>query len=174
MLVVFVCAALFGLMACAAQQRPPIHTVDRVNLDRFMGDWYVIASIPTSIEENAYNAVESYELEGSDTVQTTFTFREGGFDGERKTYRPTGYVREGTGNAVWGMEFFWPIKMDYRVIYLDEEYSRTIIGRQKRDYAWIMARSPQIPDAEYQHLVDFLREEGYDTTKLRKVPQQWE
>ncbi|HKJ89360.1 MAG TPA: lipocalin family protein [Gammaproteobacteria bacterium] len=167
-------AAALWLLGGCADQRPPIHTVDRVNLERFMGDWYVIAAIPTSLEENAYNAVESYRLAGEGRVETTFTFREGGFDGERKTYHPTGFVEEGTGNAVWGMQFFWPIKAEYRVISLSEDYSQTIIGRQKRDYAWIMARSPQIPESQYRAMVDFLRQEGYDVGKLRKVPQRWD
>ncbi len=57
-----------------------------------MGDWYVIASIPTFIERGAHNAVESYRLAADGTIETTFTFRAGGFDGEPKRYTPRGFV----------------------------------------------------------------------------------
>jgi len=162
------------LLAGCAADRPPIHTVDRVDLDRFMGDWYVIAHIPTFIEDEAYNAVESYRLTEEGRVATTFTFREGGFDGERKTYTPTGFIRDRDSNAVWGMQFLWPFKAEYRVIYLNGDYTRTIIGRTARDYAWIMAREPRIPEPAYRRLVDFLAEQGYDPSEIRKVPQRWE
>jgi apolipoprotein D and lipocalin family protein len=137
-----------------------------------MGDWYVIAHIPTFIEKQAYNAIESYRIDGDGTIDTSFTFNKGGFDGKPKRYNPRGFVREGTGNAIWGMRFVWPVKADYRIVYLDADYTRTIIGREKRDYVWIMARTPTIPDDEYARLVERLRELGYDITKLRKVPQR--
>jgi apolipoprotein D and lipocalin family protein len=149
-------------------------TAGFVDLEQFMGDWYVIASIPTWIEKDAYNAVESYELVGSHRVQTTFTFREGGFDGERKRYEPVGFVRNKSSNAVWGMQFIWPFKADYRIVYVDDDYSVTVIGRHQRDYVWIMARSPQIPKGEYDRLVGIVAAQGYDTEALRKVPQRWE
>lgn len=160
-------ATLFG---CSSH--PPMPTVDYVNINRFMGDWYVIANIPTFIETEAHNAIESYRLNADGTVATTFTFNDGGFDGEKKVYRPKGFILDTTTNAIWGMQFIWPIKADYRIVYLDEYYSQTIIGRSKRDYIWVMARTPQIPDKDYQHLVQVIANLGYDISKLRKVPQQ--
>jgi apolipoprotein D and lipocalin family protein len=151
----------------------PIRTEDSVDLQRFMGDWYVIANIPTFIETEAYNAIESYALEGDgNRVDTTFVFNKGGFDGPLKTYNPKGFVREGTGNAVWGMQFIWPIKAEYRIVYVDEDYSQTIIGRTKRDYVWIMARTPVISDAEYAKLLAIVEEAGYNMEDIRKVPQE--
>jgi len=160
--------------ACASASREPITTVPEVDLDRFMGDWYVLAAIPTFLEKEAYNAVETYEREGERRIATTFTFRKGGFDGPEKRYEPTGFVREGTGNAVWGMRFVWPIKAEYRVLYLDDDYRVTIIGRTARDYVWIMAREPSIPEGELERLVDFVVAEGYDGSEIRMVPQRWE
>ena len=163
--------AFLVLAGCASS--PPLPTVPRVELDRFMGDWYVIAAIPTFIEKDAYNAVESYRLDEDGTVATTFTFRKGAFDGPLKTYRPRGFIRDTETNAEWGMRFVWPFKGEFLIVYLSEDYSRTVIGRSKRDYVWIMARTPSIPDAEYDGLVTRLEEMGYDTGKLRKVPQRW-
>ncbi len=164
-------AVLLGAGGCSSVA--PLATVDYVDLDRFMGDWYVIANIPTFIEKQAYNAVESYSLADETTIDTTFTFRKGGFDGPEKRYNPTGFVRDTESNAIWGMQFIWPIRADYRVIYLDDTYQTTIIGRNKRDYLWIMARDPEIPDSLLQELIEYSGSVGYDTTQIRRVPQQW-
>lgn len=151
----------------------PLATVDYVDLERFMGDWYVIANIPTFIEKGAHNAVENYRLDEDGNIPTTFTFNAGSFDGERKEYNPKGFVFNTETNAEWGMRFIWPIKADYRVVYLNEDYSITIIGRNKRDYVWLMARTPEIPEGTYLELVQLIGGMGYDTSLLEKVPQRW-
>jgi apolipoprotein D and lipocalin family protein len=148
----------------------PIHTVEVVDLKRFMGDWYVIASIPTFIEKDAYNAVESYRLDEDGTVATTFSFNKGSLDGPHKEYTPRGFIRDKKSNAVWGMQFIWPFKAEYRIIYLTDDYSQTVIGRSKRDYVWIMAREPLIPDEDYERILKFLTDQGYTLNALRKVP----
>lgn len=159
---------------CQSMSEKPLATVDHVDLPRFMGDWYVIAAIPTPLEKNIYNAVESYRLADDGTIATTFSFRKGGFDGEKKQYQPTGFVRDQKSNAVWGMQFIWPFKADYRIIFLTDDYSRTVIARKKRDYAWIMARTPQIDDADYRSMAALLENNGYDIGKLRRIPQNWD
>jgi len=165
-------SGVLALAGCASGGKE-MEVVDYVDIDRFMGDWYVIASIPTFLEDQAYNALESYERNDDGTIATTFTFRDGSFDGEKKTYTPTGFVRDHESNAIWGMRFIWPIKADYRIVYLDDAYSQTIIGRNKRDYVWIMARTPSIPEADYEMLVERVAELGYELDDLRRVPHKW-
>lgn len=163
---------LAGLSACSAGQ-PQMETVDYVDLPRFMGDWYVIANIPTFVEKDAYNSVESYELNPDGTIATTFRFAVGGFDGEMKEYNPTGFIRNSETNALWGMQFVWPFKGDYRIVFVDEDYTQTIIGRQKRDFVWIMARTPTLSENDYERLLKVSEDLGYDRAKIQKVPQNW-
>jgi apolipoprotein D and lipocalin family protein len=163
--------AMLLMLVSGCQTMKPIHTVDYVDLNRFMGDWYVIANIPTFIEKDAYNAVESYRLDDDGTVATTFRFNKGSLDGPLKEYHPRGFIIDKKSNAVWGMQFIWPFKAEYRIIFLAADYSKTVIGRSKRDYVWIMAREPAISDEEYNAILDFLREQGYDIKKVQKVPQ---
>lgn len=170
MLVAAWCAA--AASGCAHTPMQPIEPVARVDLPRFMGDWYVIASIPSFIERHAYDAVESYALRPDGRIQTTFRYRNGSFDAPLKTLRPVGSVVPGTGNAVWGMQFIWPIKAQYIIAYLDPGYTETLIARDARDYAWIMARTPTISAQAYAAAVQRLQGMGYDIAKLRRVPQQ--
>lgn len=164
-------ALTLNLAACASD--PPIATVDYVDIDRFMGDWYVIANIPTFLEKGAHNAVETYALNDDGTIATTFVFRKKGFDGKRKEYTPKAWITNTETNAVWGMQFVWPIKADYRIVYLSPDYSQTVIARNKRDYVWIMARTPEISEEDYARLSDLVANLGYDMSKLRRVPQSW-
>jgi apolipoprotein D and lipocalin family protein len=170
---VLIAMTLLSLLGACRSSHPPITTAPEVDLQKFMGDWYVIANIPTRLERGAHNAVESYRLEPDGSIATTFTFRDDAFDGKIKRYCPRGFVRDAAAPAIWGMQFVWPIKADYRIVYVSPDYQHTIIGRQKRDNVWIMARTPTIGDAEYEDLRDRVAREGYDMEALRRVPQQW-
>jgi apolipoprotein D and lipocalin family protein len=162
--------SLLLLAACEDRSRPPLLTAEQEDLQRFMGPWHVIASIPTRLERGAHNAVESYRLNADGTVATTFTFNAGSDDGPLKTYHPLGFVLDRRSNAVWGMRFVWPIKAEYRIMYVDPDYTQTIIGRTARDYVWIMARAPQLSPADYAHLSALIAAQGYDPAALQRVP----
>ena len=160
------------MWGCSASL-PPLTTVAQVDLPRFMGDWYVVANIPTWLEKGAHNAVESYRLDTDGTIATTFTYRKGDFDGPRKTYTPRGFILDPSLNAEWKMQFVWPFKAEYLIIYLNKEYTQTVIGRNKRDYVWIMARTPEIPEPDYRMIVEQLASAGYDPGRIQRVPQRW-
>ena len=164
------------LAACQSvntRDLPPLELAPLVDVPRFMGDWYVIAAIPTWFEKGAYNAVETYRLQADGHVATSFRFRNGSFDSKVKTIHSTGFVKEHSGNAVWGVQVFWPFKAQYIVAYLKDDYSQTIVARDARDYTWIMARTPAIPQADYEGLLARLKAMGYPLWKIRKVPQAW-
>ncbi len=167
-------APLAALLLAACQSAPerPLPLAANVDLGRFMGDWYVIAATPTFIDREAFGAVESYRLATDGTIETTYTFRDGGFDGPPRRYTPKGFVRERAWNAVWDMQFVWPFRADYRIAWLAADYSRVIVAREKRDYAWIMARLPSVAEGEYREMLAFLAAAGYDTATLRKMPQR--
>lgn len=172
------CGALtLGLTSCqslsTARPTGKLQPIARkVDLKRFMGDWYVIGNIPVFVEKDAYNAKETYQLAEDGTIPTTFSFNQGSFDGPLKTMRPKGFVHNKETNAEWRMQFIWPFKAGYLITYLSEDYQTTIIGVPERKYAWIMARTKTLPDDTYQELVTELKRQGHDLSKLRKVPQR--
>lgn len=167
--------AMLSWLASACAE--PLPAAKNVDIARFLGDWYVLGHIPAASEKNAWNAVESYRLraETQDVVETTFTFRQGAFDGPLETMRPTGYVSEGeTGR--WGMHFYWwqgPFRFEYVIVDLDPSYQEVVIGRSARDYVWVMARTPTISEASWTRLMGVVRKAGYEPAKVRRVPQRW-
>jgi apolipoprotein D and lipocalin family protein len=169
--------AVLGLCGCAMMSSPkvstPVPLASTVDLPKFMGDWYVIAAIPLWGEREAYNAIESYSLKPDGTVMTNFRERKGGFDAPVKTYHPHGFPLAEKGNAEWGMRIVWPFKSQYKIAFVEPDYSATIIARDKRDYVWLMARTPQISADAYARYEKMIADMGYDVAKIRKVPQQW-
>lgn len=167
--------ALFLTMALvsACSLRPPagFPVEESVDVDRYMGSWYVIAHIPPGPTRNSYNSIERYYRGPGNEIQTVFTYNEGGFDGERKVMLPKGFVLDDSG-AVWGMRFFWPLKMQYLISYVDEDYQNTIVSRSKLDWVWIMSREPSMDESTYADMVRRVEKIGYDASRLRKVPQQ--
>jgi apolipoprotein D and lipocalin family protein len=142
----------------------------KVDLERFMGDWYVHGNIPVFIEKEAFNAKETYELAEDGTIPTTFSFNKGALDGPLKIYKPKGFVYNEETNAEWRMQFLWPFKAAFLITYLSEDYETVIVGVPNRKYAWIMARTKDLPEERYQGLVAELKRQGHDVSNLRRVP----
>ena len=159
-------------LGCASP-RQPLPVPAPVDLQRFMGDWYVIGFIPLFPERNAHNGIESYQLSDDGRIAVSYQFREGGFAGPLKTYHPQARVVDNTGNTEWRTQFIWPFTADYRIAYVSPDYSETIIARQARDYVWLMARTPVIADDRLQALRQQIADMGYDMSAFRLQPQQW-
>lgn len=171
-------AGLLLLSACTTTDGEPLRAIDeRVDLERFMGDWYVIASIPIDFwfasEAGAHNGVETYALRDDGRIQTTYAFRKDGFDGEKKQFTPVAWVHDTATNAEWRMQFLWPFRSAYLIVHLDEEYQQTIIGVPDRSHVWIMSRTPVLSDARYAELIDIVAGLGFDTGRIERVPQRW-
>ncbi|MEF8834475.1 MAG: lipocalin family protein [Halofilum sp. (in: g-proteobacteria)] len=164
-----IAAALGG---CSVMPPEDFPRAEGVDLDRFVGTWFVIAHIPPDATRNAWNAVERYERVGSDRIRTVYTYRDGGFNGERERMEMTGFVQSGTNNAVWAMQPFWPLRLENTISYVSPDYRTTIVARSARDWVWVMAREPEIPEREYARLVARVEALGYDIERLREVPQQ--
>ncbi len=153
----------------------PEQTLQRkVDLPRFMGSWYVIASIPTMFETGAVNAVETYTWnEKENRIDVDFRFRKDSPEGKEKTIPQKAFIYNEKTNAEWRIQFFWPLKFAYLIIDLADDYSDTTIGVPNRNYTWIMARNPTIPEDRYAKILARLKTLGYDLNALKKVPQVW-
>jgi apolipoprotein D and lipocalin family protein len=149
------------------------NTVPRVDLERFMGDWYVIAILPNLIEKNAVNGIESYILKADGSIGITYKFRKGSPTGKEKVLTPRAKVYNTATKAEWRVQMFKPFWYPYLVIDLAEDYRYTVIGVPNRKYVWIMSRTPEIFETDYSNILANLAKEGYKTEKLVKMPQIW-
>lgn len=151
--------------------QPPLRTVPKVDLSRFMGDWRVIANIPYFAERDAVDSVESYALRPDGKIANWFVFRRGSFDAPLQRYDFSAEVVDKGTNAEWKVRFLPFVKVSYLIIDLDPEYRWTVIGHPSRRYGWIMAREKTLPESTYQGILQRLASQGYDPDKFVKVPQ---
>lgn len=163
---------------CATNAMPELQATDKVvDLERFMGDWYVVGSIPIDFffvsEAGAHNAVESYTLNADGSIDTRYRFRQDSFTGPVKTFNPTAFVHNADTNAEWRMQFVWPFKSAYLIVHVDDDYSETIIGVPDRKFVWIMTRDPDISDDRYAALLDRVAAAGYDLEPVVRIPHSW-
>lgn len=148
--------------------------VDYVDLDKFMGDWYVIAIMPNPIEKNVTNGIESYALNDKGNIDITYTFYKNNPQGKKKVLHPKASIYNKKTNAEWRVQFFWPLRFPYLVIWLDEEYETTVIGVPNKKYAWIMSRKPYINEDKYNKILDRMSQLDYKIERLIKISQDWE
>jgi apolipoprotein D and lipocalin family protein len=163
----------FAAACSTTKELPPLEKVAAVDLNRFMGDWYVLANIPTFLEKGAHNAVENYQMNADGSIAIKFTFYKDGFDGELRTLRMTGTIVEGTSNAEWKVSPFWPLRFPYYTIDLDPDYKWVIVATPNRGYLWIMAREPSLPENQLNSLIEKMVARGFNREAIQIVPQKW-
>jgi apolipoprotein D and lipocalin family protein len=148
-------------------------TVPQVDLARYLTKWYVISSRPTSFEENAFGAVESYSWnQEKSQIDIDFYFHEGAVDGPLKKIPQTAWVFNETTKSHWKVKPNWwwfPFKMDYLIIALDADYRWVCVGVPDQKYLWIMSTTPQMDEATLSGIVAHLNSIGYDTKGLKRV-----
>ena len=145
-------------------------TVAHVQLERFMGPWYVQGHTPLFVDDHSSNQIESYELKDDGTIETTFTFVR---LGRTWTMRPKGWVANANTNAHWKMQFLWPFESDYLIVRLADDYATTVVSVPSKSYIWIMSRKATMSEESYQAIVSDLAADGYPVQNLRRVPQNW-
>jgi len=169
----FLILAGMSLNSGCASNKVPLPTPERVEMESFMGRWYVHGYTPILVDKAAHNAIEHYRLDDDAKIQTTYQFRDGGFDGDLKTYTPVGWVHDKVSNAKWRMQFIWPLRAEYIILHVDDNYTETIIAHPNRKYAWVMLRSNQVSEADFERLIQKLESVGYDREIVKRLPQDW-
>lgn len=145
-------------------------TVDFVDIQRFMGDWYVQAGRFTFLEKNAYNSLEQYKWNSEKKrIDITFSFNEGSFNGEKNLYHQKAWIENSQSNAFWKVQPFWPLKLDYIVIDLASDYSWTAVGVPSGKYLWIMSREKSFDNTILNGILERLVNKGYPINNIKYV-----
>jgi apolipoprotein D and lipocalin family protein len=161
---------VWTLQAC--QSTPAFwDTVSEVQLDRFLGKWFVIASRPTMFEKNAFNAIENYSLNPSTgKIDVEFLYNKGALDGPLKSMPQTAYVSDLKTNAHWKIGiWFLPFDLDYLIIALDPDYQWTVVGVPNQKYIWVMARDANMSEAKLEEILSLVRLKGYNTKDIQRI-----
>ena len=157
--------------ACAhAPAGPPLRTVERVDLKRYMGRWWEIATIPMSFQKGCVGVTANYSLRDDGDVKVVNTCRKETLDGPERSATARAWSVD-PSDAKLEVQFFWPFHGAYWVIDLDPDYRWAVVGHPSREYLWILSRTPQMDEATYQGILSRLRAQSYDVTKLLRTLQ---
>lgn len=164
-------ALLAGCASTGGAAMAPLRTDATVDLDRYMGRWWVIAHVPYFAERGKVAAADVYALREDGRITNTYVYRKD-FDRPEKAMNGVASVVPGTNNAQWRIAFLGGlVKADYLVMEVAPDYSWALIGHPKRKLAWIFAREPRMDEAQYQRLRARFADWGYDPSTLVRVPQ---
>lgn len=148
-------------------------TVDYVDISRYLGRWYDIASYPASFQKGCRCTTADYEeVPGREFIRVInrcIKFRNK--KSKLSVAKGKAYIVKGSGNAKLKVQFLWPFKGDYYIIGLADDYSWALVGHPQRKYLWILSRESYMPADVYNHIVELARQKGYDIRKIKKTPQ---
>jgi apolipoprotein D and lipocalin family protein len=171
-------ALLGGLLAAGCRTSttarlglPPLETVPRVDLSRYVGTWYEIAAFPQRFQKGCTATTATYTLRPDGEVDVLNRCRLGSVDGEEKSALGRAVVVDRTTNAKLEVSFFRPFWGDYWIVDLAEDYSYAVVGHPGRDYLWILSRTPAMPDETYRAIVARLEAKRYETSRLVRTVQ---
>ena len=159
-----------GLSACVGAG-PPIALAPSVDMSRMYAGWYIVATIPNPFERGMVEPYDIYSKAADGGIKEDFYVRRGSFCAPRHHLTARDWVRPGTGNAHWRAQPIWPLNLPFLILYVDPDYRYVMFGEQNRAIGWIFARSPQIPEGDYEALLDRFSALGYDKSRFRKVIQ---
>ena len=164
---ILVAALLFA--SCSSNQ--PLEAVDSVDLQRYQGTWYEIASFPQRFQKGCHCTSATYTATQEDFVVVENRCRKDSINGEESYIKGKAYIVENTNNAKLEVEFFWPFKGDYWIIDLDKDYQYAVVGHPNREYLWILSRTPQMSDSLYSEITKRIADKGFDLSILQKTVQ---
>ena len=162
-------SALISVLAFIGCSSTPKYekTVASVDINKFMGPWYVMAGRFTMFETEVHNGVETYTWNKQENrIDISFDYNQGGFDGKVKSYPQKGWIHNTTTNSHWMVSPFWPLKFDYLIIDLANDYSWTVIGVPDQKYVWIMARDYKISRDKLDEIIKSIAAKGYNMNEL--------
>jgi apolipoprotein D and lipocalin family protein len=145
---------------------PPLEVVPHVNLERYTGTWFEIARFPHRFQEGCVASSATYTFRSDGKIEVLNQCRKGSPDGEISSARGKAWVVDKETNAKLKVSFFWPFSGDYWIIDLGEDYEYAVVGHPNRKYLWILSRTPQMEELLYQRILERLRHQSYDLSKL--------
>ena len=153
-------------------------TVDYVELSKYMGKWYEIASIPVRFQRDCTGTTANYRLLDNGQVEVLNTCNKLTLDGELVEAKGRGRVVEPETNSKLEISFVgpfigdtWFFWADYWIVELGDDYEYAVVGSPSREFLWILSRRKTLDDKLFTDILDRRLAEGYDITKLKKTVQ---
>jgi len=161
----------FFLTLTTISMAQKLQTVPYVDLEKYAGKWYEIASFPQRFQKGCHCTTAEYTLTDKGYVIVENKCNKDSINGKPTYIKGKAFVVENSGNAKLLVQFFWPFKGKYWIIELAEDYSYAVVGHPNKKYLWILSRTPTMNDNTYQQIVSRINEKGFDISKIKITKQ---
>lgn len=158
-------------MASNTLNAQTLQTVPFVDLKKYAGKWYEIASYPQRFQEGCHSTTAEYSLSDKGFVIVENRCNKGSVSGKQSYIKGKAFVEKNSGNAKLKVQFFWPFTGKYWIIDLADDYTYAVVSHPNKKYLWILSRTPVMDAALYQQILLRLKEKGFDLTKLQTTKQ---
>jgi len=148
-----------------------LQTVANVDLNRYAGKWYEIASYPQRFQKGCTCTTAEYTATDKGYVIVENRCNKDSVVGQQAYIKGKAFVEKNSGNAKLKVQFFWPFKGKYWIIDLATDYSYAVVSHPTKKYLWILSRTPQMNNITYQEILNRLKEKGFDLSKLQTTKQ---
>jgi apolipoprotein D and lipocalin family protein len=149
-----------------------LSTVPYVDLKKYAGKWYEIASFPQRFQKGCYGTTATYTVTDKNYVIVENRCNKGSLNGKQSYIKGKAFIVKNSGNAKLKVQFFWPFKGKYWIIDLADDYSYAVVGHPNRKYLWILSRTPTMNENTYQQIISRLKEQEFDITKISITTQR--
>lgn len=156
------------LIFTSACSMKTLETVQHVDVQKYMGKWYEIASFPQSFQKGCACTMAEYSLNDNGTVKVSNSCN---VDGKKKNSTGKAWVTDKNTNAKLKVQFFWPFSGKYWIIDLADDYSYAVVGHPNRKYLWILSRKRNMDKSLYDEIVARTAAKGFDVSKLNITDQ---
>ena len=161
---------ILTLLASATQSQP-LQTVAQVNLQRYAGKWYEIASYPNIFQKGCHCTTATYTLSDKGYVIVENRCNRDSVKGKLSYIKGKAFVVKNSGNAKLKVQFFWPFRGDYWIIDLGEDYNYAVVSDPSKKYLWILSRTPKMAGEKYSEIIVRLNQMGFNIAKLHVTEQ---
>ena len=159
---------LVGLASCALFERgAPLATAPGVDLERYLGTWYEIASYPNRFQRGCTRTTATYSRNDDGSIRVR---NECDRDGARDGIDGRAWVAD-DDPARLRVRFFWPFSAPYWILAVGPSYEWALVGAPDRRYLWVLSRTPTLDPATFDAIAAVARERGFDPARLRRTPQ---
>ena len=152
------------LFTACYSKNPPLQTVQKVDINRYLGTWYEIARYEHFFEKDCKNVSANYSMLDEQTIKVVNRCTNM-LTNEKKEAIGRAYATDDT-NSKLKVSFFRPFYGDYWVMILDENYDYVVVGTPSREYLWILARKPILDEKIKNEILQKLPTLGFDASKL--------
>ena len=155
------------LMSCASSV--DTSTVDRFDLNKYLGIWYEVARYDHSFEKGMDNTIAQYILQDDGKV---FVLNTGWKNGKYKIAEGNAKYKDPDGKpGGLRVSFFLFFYSDYNVMMVDENYQIALVGSKSENFLWILSRTPVADPDLLEDVLEEAEERGYHLSKLIWVDQ---